>query len=64
MLAPLVLPEVLRGAAVRQPVSVHELQEVGLPGVLEDLGDAAVGRGEVAELWVRAVAEVGPAVRG
>lgn len=60
VLAPLVLPEVLGRPAVRKPVRAHVLQQLRLARTFEDRGDAAVRRGVVAELWVGAVAEVGP----
>lgn len=60
VLAPLVLPEVLWGSAVRQPVRAHIFQEVDLAGALKNLGDAAVGGRVVAEGGVAAVAEIGP----
>jgi hypothetical protein len=60
VLAPLVLPEVLGRPAVRQPVRAHVLQQLRLARTFDDRRDAAVRRGVVAELWVGAVAEVGP----
>lgn len=44
------------GVLVRDPISVHELDQVGLSGVLEDLGYIVEGRRHVAELVVGAIA--------
>lgn len=44
------------GLLARDPISVHELNQVGLSGVLEDLGYVVEGRRHVAELVVGAVA--------
>lgn len=44
------------GLLVRDPISVHKLDQVGLSVVLEDLGDVMEGRRHVAELVVGAIA--------
>jgi hypothetical protein len=60
MFVPLMLPEILRRAAVWQPVCVHEGQEIGLFRRFEDLGNIVVRRGLLAERWVGAIAEIRP----
>ena len=60
MFVPLMLPEVLRRAAIWQPVCIHEGQEIGLFCRFEDLGNIIVHRGLLAERGVGAIAEIGP----
>lgn len=60
---PLVLPEVLGAAPVRQPVLVHIVQQLRLLGLPQNLGDVAVMRCSIAELLIRPVASIWPKVK-
>jgi len=60
VLVPLVLPQALVGPLVREPVPVHELDELRLALRLEYGADVVVLGDEVAELVVSAIAKVGP----
>lgn len=60
VLAPLVLPEGLAGAVVRQPVRLHVREQVVVAERLQDRGDVGVGAAAVARRVVRTVAVVRP----
>lgn len=60
MLAPLMLPEALGGAAVGDPVGIHIVDQVLTSFGLEDLGDVCVLTSEVTGRFVRPIAVVRP----
>ena len=44
MFVPLVLPECLRSTAIREPVCVHEVEQIGLASRSEDISNVGVLR--------------------